>query len=212
MKNIIAASMLAAAAAGSAVAADLPADIDLPKPVTTGGMPLMDALSARKTIRSFDSKELSAQELSNILWAACGLNREDGRRTSPTACNSQEIDVYVALPSGVYFYDAKANKLVAKVAGDLRADTGMQPFVGKAPVNLVFVSETSRMEMGDDGKAFYSSTDAAFASQNVYLYCASEGLATVVRGAIDRDAIAKKFGLPATCRVVLAQSVGYSGK
>lgn len=211
MKNILAATILAAAAAtGTAAAADAPADIGLPKPAVTGGMPLLDALSARKSGRAFADKDLAPQILSDLLWATCGINREDGRRTSPTARNWQEIDVYVVLKDGTYLYDPKSNTLVGKLAGDNRAKTGVQPFAATAPVNLVFVADTAKM--GGGGKAdidLYSATDAAFASQNTYLFCASAGLATVVRGAIDRGAIAKMLGLPETSRVILAQSIGY---
>lgn len=214
MKNIIAASVLAAAVTGySAMAADVPADIELPKPTMTGGMPIMDALAARKTGRAYADKALDLQTLSDLLWATCGINRPDGRRTAPTARNWLEIDVYVVLPEGIYFYDPAANKLVGKIGGDHRAETGLQPVAAKAPMNLVFVAETKRMEGGDQASIdFYSATDAAFASQNTYLFCASAGLSTVVRGAIDRAGMAKMLELPESCKVILAQSVGYPEK
>ncbi|MGI6494522.1 MAG: nitroreductase family protein [Kiritimatiellia bacterium] len=210
MKTFLAASLLAAVTASS-VAAEPPADIELPAPLRQGGMPLLDALHARRSVRDFDeTKEIPLQTLSDLLWATCGVNRPDsGRRTNPTARNFQEIDVYVVLPGGTYRYDAAAHKLVGKVAGDLRAKTGMQPFAATAPLNLVFVSETARMQGDAESKSFYSATDAGFASQNAYLFCASAGLGTVVRGAIDRDAIARAFGLPGTCKVILAQSIGF---
>ena len=211
MKNIIAASVLAATMTGlSAIAADVPADIELPKPSMTGGMPLLDALSARKTGRAYSDKALDLQTLSDLLWATCGINRPDGRRTAPTARNWLEIDVYVVLPDGAYLYDPAGNRLVGKLGGDHRAETGLQPIAAKAPLNLVFVAETARMDGADQAaKDFYSATDAAFASQNTYLFCASAGLSTVVRGAIDRAAIVKMLQLPESCKAILAQSIGY---
>ncbi len=211
MKNIIAASILAAATAtGAAIAADVPADIQLPKPTVTGGMPLLDALSARKSTRAFAEKALDPQMLSDLLWATCGINRDDGRRTAPTACNWQEIDVYVVMQDGTYIYDPAKNALIGKFAGDNRAQTGLQPFAATAPVNLVFVADTARMSARSQSDIdLYTATDTAFASQNAYLFCANAGLATVVRGAIDRAAIAKLLELPATSRVILAQSIGH---
>jgi len=185
--------------------------IQLPEPQMKGGMPLMEALSKRKTSRDFSDKELPLQVLSNILWAANGINRpESGRRTAPTAVNWQEIDVYIALAEGLYLYDAKMNVLQPVLAGDIRAVTGRQNFVKDAPVNLIFVSDYSRMgKAGEEMKDFYSATDTGFISQNVYLYCASEGLATVVRGAIERPAMREVMPLREDQRIMLAQSIGY---
>jgi SagB-type dehydrogenase family enzyme len=188
--------------------------IQLPKPQTDGGRPLMQVLKDRKTSRAFSSEKLPLQVLSNMLWAAWGVNRqESGKRTAPSARNWQEIDVYVALADGLYLYDAKANILQPILAGDIRAATGPQPFVKDAPVNLVFVSDLSKMGGApDDQKDFYSATDTGFISQNVYLYCASEGLATVVRGYVDRPALAKVMKLRPNQKVILAQTVGYPKK
>ncbi len=184
--------------------------IQLPKPQTDGGKPLMQALKDRKTSREFSSEKLPMQILSNMLWAACGVNREDGRRTAPTAKNKQEIDVYVAMAEGLYLYDAKANILVGVAAGDIRAATGRQPFVKDAPVNLVFVADFAKMgDMPADQKEFYSAADTGYISQNVYLYCASEGLATVVRGSVDRPACQAAMKLRPDQKVILAQTVGY---
>ncbi len=204
------ATVVMLAACSSGVPAQAPKDIALPAPVMTGGRPLMDVLAERQTGREYAERELSAQDLSNLLWAAWGVNREDGRRTAPSARNWQEIDLYVAMKDGVYIYDAAENLLRGVIKGDLRETTGMQPFVATAPVNLVYVAVVERMgNLPEEAVDQYSWADAAFISQNVYLYCASEGLATVVRGAIDRNAIAEAFGLPEGMRVVMAQSVGY---
>lgn len=185
--------------------------IKLPPPQTEGGMPLMAALKARCTTRSFSSKPLPVQVLSNLLWAACGVNRpESGKRTAPTAMNMQEIDVYVALPEGLYLYNAKEHQLEPVVMQDLRAATGRQAFVAEAPVNLIFVADYARMARASaEAKDFYSATDTGYISQNVYLFCASEGLATVVRGMVDKAALAEKMGLHPEQKIVLAQTVGY---
>lgn len=187
--------------------------IDLPKPQMTGGLPLMDALSARKTTREFGADKLPLQTLSNLLWAAFGVNRADGRRTAPSAKNWQEIDIYVALRQGVYVFNGKAHALEGVIAGDLRAATGLQGFVKDAPATLVFVADLARMkDASAEDRDLYSATDAAFISQNVYLYCAAAGLTTGVRGSVDRPALAKALGLRADQRIILAQSVGYPKK
>lgn len=186
--------------------------IELPKPRTGAGKPLMQALNARKTTRDFSPERLSPQVLSDLLWAAFGVNRPDGRRTAPSAMNSQEIDIYVALAEGVYLYDAKPHALKPVVAGDLRAATGGQGFVGTAPLNLVYIADFARMGGSEQDKVFYSAADAGFIGQNVYLYCASEGLGTVIRGTIDRAALAKELKLRPEQRILLAQTVGYPEK
>ena len=193
-----------------APAADL-TDIPLPPPRTEGGKPLMEALKVRQTSRTFSPKALPSQMLSDLLWAAYGVNRsESGKRTAPSARNWQEVDVYVVMEQGAYLYDAKANVLQAVAGGDLRKLTGPQAFVGAAPLNLVFVADINRMTgAAPDDQALYSGADVGFISQNVYLFCASEGLATVVRGMVDREALAKALDLPEHKKIILAQTVGY---
>jgi SagB-type dehydrogenase family enzyme len=187
--------------------------IELPKPKMEGGKPLMEALKERKTSREFSGEKLPLQVLSNMLWAANGINRPDGKRTAPTAMNKQEIDVYVAMADGLYLYDAKENKLIGVLAGDIREATGKQPFVKDAPVNLIFVADFAKMgNMSEDQKVFYSATDTGYISQNVYLFCASEGLATVVRGMVDKPALAATMKLKSDQKVILAQTVGYPKK
>jgi SagB-type dehydrogenase family enzyme len=184
--------------------------IALPKPQTEGGKPLMQVLAERKSSREFSPEKLSPQVLSNLLWAASGVNRPDGRRTAPTASNRQEIDIYVAMAEGLYLYDHKAHRLDLVVKGDLRAATGRQDFVGAAPVNLVYVADFGRMGGGSiEDKVLYSAADTGYISQNVYLFCASEGLATVARGLVDRPALSKTMNLGETQRITLAQTVGY---
>ncbi|MDO9567437.1 MAG: SagB/ThcOx family dehydrogenase [Candidatus Desulfaltia sp.] len=175
------------------------------------GKPLMQVLKDRRSSREFSTGKLPEQVLSNMLWAAFGVNQPDsGKRTAPSARNWQEIDIYVATTDGLYLYDAKAHALRPVLAGDIRSLTGLQPFVREAPVNLIYVADFSRMGQAEvDDKVLYSAADTGFISQNVCLYCASEGLATVVRGSVDRSALAKAMNLRPDQRVILAQSVGY---
>jgi len=183
-------------------------------PQTNGGRPLMQVLKERKSSREFSSKELPLQVLSNMLWAASGVNRPDsGKRTAPSAVNWQEVDVYVATAHGLYLYDAKAHTLQPVLAEDIRPMTGLQSFVQEVPMNLIYVADHARMgNVTPEEKVFYSAADTGFISQNVYLYCASEGLATVVRGLIDRPSLKKAMRLRSDQKVILAQSVGYPKK
>ena len=204
--------LLLAAAVLPAAAQELK-PVALPKPETTGGKPLMQALAERQSTREFSTQQLSPQVLSNLLWAAFGVNRPDGKRTAPSAINMQEIDIYVATAEGVYLYDAKANLLRPVAAGDLRGVTGMQGFVKTAPLNLVYVADAARMGTGSEAdKTFYSGLDTGFIAQNVYLFCASEGLVTVVRGMIDRPGLVKALNLRPEQRPIVAQTVGYPKK
>jgi nitroreductase len=183
----------------------------LPTPQTTIGKPLMQALMERKSSRVFGSQPLSMQDLSNLLWAGFGINRPGtGGRTAPSAINRQEIDLYVALPEGMYSYDAKANMLRLVVAADLRELTGTQPFAATAPCNIVFVVDYGR-ETGK-GSRSWAEVDAAYISENIYLYCASQGLATVVRASVDKKALGEAMKLGKNQAVVFAQSVGYVKK
>lgn len=185
--------------------------INLSVPNTKGGKPLMQALKERKSQREFSPKELPLTVLSDLLWAANGINRpESAHHTASTAMNMQEIDIYVAKSEGLYLYDTKANTLIPVVAGDIRALTGSQPFVKDAAINLIYVADFSKMkQMSADDKIFYAAADTGFISQNVYLYCASAGLATVVRGLIDKSALAKAMKLRPDQKIILAQTVGY---
>lgn len=188
--------------------------IKLLEPQLDTGRPLMQVLKDRRSSRRFSTDKLSTQILSNLLWAAFGVNRNDsGKRTAPSAVNWQEIDIYVATADGLYLYDAKAHVLKMVLVDDIRALTGYQGYVGEAPVNLIYVADFSRMGKAEiDDKILYSAADTGFISQNVYLYCASEGLATVVRGLIGKVGLAKVMGLRQDQRVILAQSVGYPQK
>ena len=170
----------------------------------------MEALSKRSSARAFSPRELPLPMLSNLLWAAYGINRPDGGRTAPSAINAQEVDVYVALPSGAYIYDAKANALQLVSATDLRRVTGYQDFVDEASLDLVFVADHSRMKMvPTTQRESYASAAAGAISQNVYLFAASNSLSTVIRAWIDRGAIADALGLNHDQQVLLSQTIGY---
>ena len=169
----------------------------------------MQALNERVTLREFSDKMLTDQQLSDLLWAANGVNRDNGKRTAPSARNCQEIDIYVLMSTGTYLYLADQHALQLVDAADIRSQAAMQPFVAKAPVLLMFVANYDKMTgMDKDAKEFYGATDAGFVSQNVYLYCASEKLATVVLGSIHRDFLEKKLGFKG--KAILGQPVGYS--
>lgn len=188
--------------------------IQLLNPQMDSGRPLMQVLRDRHSSRALSPKMLSRQLLSNMLWAAFGINRPDsGKRTAPSALNRQEIDIYIATADGLYLYDAHTHTLKQVLAKDIRAMTGLQSYVNKAPVNLIYVADFSKMgSTKEEDKVFYSAADTGFIGQNVYLYCASEGLATVVRGSIDRPSLSKAMRLGSDQRITLAQSVGYPQK
>jgi nitroreductase len=213
-RTVVLATLALLALAVGAVAAPELAPVQLPAPQTSGGKPLMQVLALRATSRAFAPDPLPAQVLSNLLWAAWGINRpKEGKRTAPSAHNWQEIDLVVINSSGAYVYDAHGNALKPLASGDLRALAGMQEFVKDAPVTLAFVADTTRMSgaAGPDVQA-YAWADAAFISQNVYLFCASEGLATGVRAYVDKPALAKALKLAPSQIIVLAQSIGYPKK
>ena len=182
----------------------------LPPAQTTGGLPLMEALRKRHSAREFRPDALTPQQLSDLLWAACGLNRDAlGGRTAPSAMNAQEVDLYVALPQGLYRYEPKAHALQLVVAQDVRRVTGYQDFVDTAPLDLIFVAEHSRMKIVPAAmRESYASVAAGAMAQNIYLYCASVGLSTVVRAWFDRQALTQAMGLSPDQQLLLTQTVG----
>jgi SagB-type dehydrogenase family enzyme len=194
----------------STIALNLETDtVALPQP-TLPAVSLKQALDARHSARAFRPDPLPLETLSALLWAAFGINRRaSGGRTAPSARNWQEVDVFVVLAEGAYRYDATGHRLLLVKAEDLRSATGSQDFVGSAPLNLVYVADFSRMtDATPDERTFFAGADAGFIGQNVYLYCAAAGLATVVRGLVDRRRLSAALGLSSTQRIALAQSVG----
>lgn len=182
----------------------------LPAPSKEGGMPLMQALALRRSTRAFSTRKIPEQALSDLLWAAYGVNRANGDRTAPSWRHIIAIDVYAAMADGLWLYDPKRHALVAHPAGDIRALTGQQDFPAVAPLNLVYVAHGERLsELTPENRKLYCSVDAAFIGQNVYLYCASVGLATVFRGAVDYPKLARAMRLDHDQFVAFAQTVGY---
>jgi nitroreductase len=194
----------------AASAADLqPVQLAKPNPDN----PAVRLLEKRSSSREFSPQPLPIEVLSNLLWAAWGINRPDGHRTAPSANNRQDIDVYAVLPDGAYLYDAKASQLKPVAAGDLRALAGTQSFVKEAPLNLVYVSDYGKLGgLTEEMRTFYSGAHTGLIAENVYLYCASEGLATVVRAMVDRPALAKALNLRPDQHITLSQTVGYPKK
>ncbi len=185
--------------------------IQLPQPKLDPGKSLAQCLKERKTTREYSTASLSQQTLSNLLWAACGINRPDsGKRTSPTAKNWQEIDVYVATAEGMYLYDPKGNTLTPVVSADIRSLTYTQIDRFKdAPVHLVYVADLEKTGEGEEGaKMILTAMDTGFVAENVYLYCASEGLPSGFRVSIDKEKLGQAIKLRPTQKIMAAQSVG----
>jgi nitroreductase len=186
------------------------APLALPRPRTDGGMPLTQALRLRRSTRAYAARPLSAQVLSDLLWSAYGINRPGGERTAPYWRHVIVIDVYVVRADGVWLYEPGSHSLLPRLDADLRAVTGMQDFVAVAPLDLVYVAHGERMnDISAQERRLYASVDAAFIGQNVYLFCASEGLATVFRGALDQERLGRALQLPEGQFVTFAQTVGY---
>jgi SagB-type dehydrogenase family enzyme len=188
--------------------------IKLNPPELSKGVSLMQALKQRKTNRSISNKSLTPQQLSDLLWSADGVNRPDNKRTSPAAMGVYNTDIYVVLAEGVYLYEPVKQELKPVAKGDFRKSAGMQDFVFSAPVNLVYVynpkdSKNPRaQQISQEKRLVWIDVEVGCMVQNVYLYCASEGLATVVRGMIDQ----KKFGELVKVKpeqVIIAQTVGF---
>ena len=182
----------------------------LPPPRKDIGRALMSALAARHSTREYSVRTLPEQVLSELLWAAYGVNRPSGDRTAPYWRHIMVVDVYAATADGVWLYDPQRHALQPYLGGDIRALTGQQDFVATAPLNLIYVVHGERMtDVTAEERRLYGSVDAAFAGQNVYLYCASEGLATVFRGAVDTVKLGEALRLPVGQFVAFAQTVGY---
>ena len=195
-------------AAAAAIAGEA-ANFQLPQPSLGSEMSLTQALKNRRTVRTYEARELNQSELASLLWAACGVNRPDGRRTAPTGRNVQDIDVYVMLPTGVYRYLPQENQLALVNAGDHRAAAGKQSFAAAAPVNLFYVQDLARaMNADEKNTARHGGIHAGAIMQNVYLFCAANGFGSVARDWIDREKLADVLKLGSSQQIILAQSVG----
>jgi nitroreductase len=184
--------------------------IELPPPRSEGGMPLINALKLRHSTREFSDRALPPQTLSDLLWAAFGINRPNGFRTAPCARYIIAIDIYLAMADGVWIFEPKTHALLPHLAGDIRAETGIQDFVKTAPLNLVYVAHGERLlDNPPEERRLLTSVDTGFIGQNVYLFCASEGLVTVFRGSVDHSKLKRTLKLPHQQFVTFAQTVGY---
>ena len=189
--------------------------IKLNPPDLNGGISLMQALKKRKSTRDILDKKLTMQQLSDLLWAADGVNRPDGKRTSPAAMGIYCVDIYAVLPEGVYLYDSAKHELKPVAKGDFRKLAGMQDFVFIAPLNLVYVFTLRNPKeshgpapVPEERRKIWGDVEVGCMVQNVYLYCASQGLASVVRGMLDQ----KKFGETIKVKpeqIIVAQTIGY---
>jgi SagB-type dehydrogenase family enzyme len=181
------------------------AAITLPAPELDRSAPLMQALKDRKSTRSYSERKISLEQLANLLWAANGVNREDGKHTSPSPRNAQGVDIYVVLEEGAYVYDPAKHVLVPVASGDYRKVAGTQEYVWSAPLNLVFVADTEVIK--------YDRATAAIPVgcmvQNVGLYCASDGLGSVVRGSFKAEELSKALKLKPTQTIHITQTVGF---
>lgn len=188
--------------------------IKLAAPDTTGGKPLMQVLKNRQSTREFSADTLTLPVLSNLFWAADGINRpESGKRTAPSAMNKQEISIYAAMSRGLYLYDPAKHELLPVLSGDIREKTGGQEFVKDVPLNLIYVADYAKMGgSSNSDKDSYAFADAAFIAANVYMFCASEDLGVVVRGMVDKAMLGKAMNLGPDMHIILAQSVGYPKK
>jgi len=208
MTAILAGTALAAAT--PTMATQRPEPLALPPPQSTGGKALMDALRLRRSTREYSTRALPQQVLSDLLWAAFGVNRPSGDRTAPYWRHVMVMDLYLAMAEGVWLYEPKTHMLQPHLQEDIRAQTGLQDFVAAAPLNLIYVAHGERMmDVAAEERRLYASVDAGFIGQNVYLYCAAEGLATVFRGAVDYPKLARALKLPDSQFVTFAQTVGY---
>ena len=191
-----------------AAAAQTP--ISLPPPRSAGGQPLTAALMLRRATREYADRPLPPQVLSDLLWTAFGINRPSGDRTAPYWRHVMVMDIYAATADGVWLYEPKSHALLPHMPGDIRDQTGQQDFVATAPLNLVYVAHGERMtDVSVEDRRLYASVDTGFIGQNVYLFCASEGLATVFRGAVDTAKLGQTLKLPDQQFVTFAQTVGY---
>lgn len=208
---ILAAAALAMTPILAAAQSQAQQPIGLPPPRADFGKSLAQALKLRRSLREYDPRPLSPQVLSELLWSAYGVNRPStADRTAPSWRHARETDVFAVMAEGVWRYDALKHVLVPHMAGDVRAQTGVQDFVGTAPLNLVYVSNAEHMSgVSREEQHRFAAADVGFIGQNVYLYCASEGLACVFRASFDTDRLARTLGLGEAQFIMFSQTVGY---
>lgn len=207
MKTIITLAILTLL--GSTICAQ---NIKLPAPQKSGGKALMDCLNERQTDRNFNTKPLSLQDLSDLVWAAYGINRpESGKRTIPTATNWQEMVLYVATADGIFRYNAEQHELELVKKGDYRKNCGPQPFMTAAPVCFIYTADHNKKGRisNPEHQKEYSYHHAGYMAQSVYLVCAAKDMATVVIGSVNKEELAKIIGLPDKHIVIYTQPVGY---
>ncbi len=187
-----------------------PKTIKLLPPTYDEGMTLMQALKNRKSSKGFTEKEISLQDISNMMWAALGVNRPDGKRTAPTGSNRQEIELYAFFKTGAYYYNYKDHTLELVAEGDHRSITGRAD-AQKAYLNLLFIADSDKTgpghRPGDANTVSY--VNVGYVSQNVYLYCANAGIGSRARGGWNQQKVVETLGLKETMIVVLGQTVGY---
>ncbi|MFC2124364.1 SagB/ThcOx family dehydrogenase [Bacteroidota bacterium] len=188
--------------------------IELNQPDTSKGMPVMQALKNRRSIREVQSKKLSPQHLSELLWASDGVNRKDGKRTSPSAFNVNLIETYAILEEGIYYYDPEHHRLVQRVAGDYRKLAGEQDFTHRVPLNLVYICNLDNMNTIEtsypkEDVILWAAIEAGHQAQNVYLYCASEGLGTVIRASMNVEEFSTLLHFNNQQIFISIQTVGY---
>jgi len=179
--------------------------IKLLAPDTLGGKPLMQTIAHRKSDRQFDSRNISLKHLSEILWVTNGINRANGKRTVPSAMGLYPLQTYAVLPNGIYFYNPQKHQLEPVVKGDFRSISGRQTYVDTTPLNILLIAK------GKTAADSFSAAmlDSGYCGQNVYLYCASEGLKCVVRAGAKEVELLKAMNLEANYKFILAITVGY---
>jgi nitroreductase len=193
------------------VQAQTPQPIALPPPRADFGTSLAQALKLRRSTREFAPRPLPPQVLSELLWCAYGVNRPaTADRTAPSWRHARETDIFAVMADGVWRYDAVGHRLMPHLAADVRAQTGVQDFVGSAPLDLVYVADAEHLSgVSREEQHRVASADVGFIGQNVYLYCASEGLACVFRGSLDQERLARTLGFGETQFITFSQTVGY---
>ena len=189
-------------------------EIKLNAPDKTRGSAVMKALSDRQSVREYDTKDISLKDLSDLLWAANGVNRTDGKRTAPTAMDRREIDVYVVNKDGVYLYDAPGHVLKPVTKGDYRkAVAAQQDFVSTAPLSLVIVANVEKLgDATKESTRLTAALDAGIVCQNINIFCAGAGLATVPRGSMNQNELKKALKLSDTQLLMLNNPIGYPKK